>query len=197
MTKHKNIQNPDDYTEEEYRKFENKLFSPVTPVSELEDICMTLAHLPSKEAQDLLAKFRESVRASEVTWLSTAIEEGNYHYLSPQNEQEERDYLALKVMQEIEDEIVELEVKYDEFRLNLEKMEIEQEAVWELVKNGELDAEVELGFHDAKLFPTSQMEKLRKDISVKEKILAQIKKSIQTGRYQNVNPMTMRNVHFC
>jgi hypothetical protein len=196
MTKHKDIQNPDDYTQEDYQAFEIKLFSPLTPAAELQSICMTLAHLPTKAAQDLLGKFQESARASEVPWLDIAKEEGEFHYHSPQNKQEERDYLALKVMQEIEDELIELQIKHDDFRLDLEKMEIKHEAIRELVKNGELEAEAELGLHEAKHFPESKMQQLSKEISVKEKVFAQIKKSIQTERYKDIDTMTMRHVHF-
>jgi hypothetical protein len=196
MTEHKDIQNPAHYTEEDYMEFRAKLFSPVTPVSELEDICMTLAHLPTKEAQDLLTAFRESGRADEVSWLECAADEGQYHYLSPTNEQEKRDYLALKVLQEMEDDIVDLEVKRDELQLELDKKNIEYEAIQALVKSGELDEIQEAAFHDYKLSTEFQMEELTEQISVKEKIFSQIKQSVKTEKYKNVNPMYMRNIHF-
>jgi len=196
MVEHKDIQNPEDYGDGDYAKFEMKLFSPYTERSELEEICMTLAHIPDKRAQDLLKKFKNSERASEVEWLDIAADEGQFHYLSPTNEQEERDYLALKVIQEIEDEIVEIQIKHDDLRLELDKKEIEQEAIKELVKNGEVDKDEGLGFHDYKIMIESQMENLEKEISVKEKISEQIKKSIKTEKYKDVDPMYMRNIHF-
>jgi hypothetical protein len=183
-------------TEQDYQEFEKKLFSPSTPVSQLEKICMTLAHVPTKPAQDLLNKFKESDRANLVTWLDTALEEGQFHYLSPQNEQEERDYLALKVMQELEDEIIDLQVKHDEAKLDLDKMEIKHEAVSQLIKKGELDADEELGFHDIKLWIQKNIEEFSQEIMVKEKTFTQLKESIITKRYQNVDPMVMRNIHF-
>ncbi|MDM8552282.1 hypothetical protein QUF72_19510 [Desulfobacterales bacterium HSG2] len=197
MTEHKDIQNPDDYTEEDYIVFEKKLFSLSTPTSELEDICMTLAHLPTKQAQDLLGKFKESTRANEVGWLDVAMDEGEFHYFSPENEQEERDYFALKVIQEIEDETIELQGKHDDLRLDLRRMDIEQEAVRELVGKGEVDKDETLAFHDCRLIVTSQMEDLERQISVKEKTIDQIKESIKTERYKNMDSMHMRHVHFC
>ncbi len=81
MPAHKDIQNPDKFSEAHYRYFEVKLLSKETTKEELEDICMTLAHLPTKEAQDLLEKFKKSERAKEVKWLECAIDEGKFHYL--------------------------------------------------------------------------------------------------------------------
>ncbi|UCH98371.1 MAG: hypothetical protein JSV88_16430 [Candidatus Aminicenantes bacterium] len=196
MTGHKNTLKRDEFTEEEYQEFEMKLFSSLATVSELERICMTLAHLPTKHAQDLLKRFKESDRAHEVKWLDMALEEGEFHYLSPGNEQEERDYLALKVMQEIEDEILELQIKCDEFKLDLDKMEIKQEAVRELIKKGELDADEELGFHDVNVWIQSNIDELHQQIMVKEKTFNQVKESIKTERYKDVDPQVMRDIHF-
>lgn len=196
MTEHKDIQNPEDYTDQDYDKFEMKLFSQFTSVEQLEEICMTLAHLPTKRAQELLEKFRQSERAGEVEWLECAVEEGEFHYLSPTNEQEGRDYLALKVMQEIEDEIIDLQVQHDECEIAFRKSQIEQEAILELIKNGELDEEAAAEFEDENQIFKSEMEDLQEQINVKEKVFDQIKKSIKTERYKNVDLMHMRHVHF-
>ncbi|MDM8521753.1 hypothetical protein QUF80_00115 [Desulfococcaceae bacterium HSG8] len=196
MTGHKDIQNPDDYTEKDYQEFEEKLFSPSASVAELEDICMTLAHLPTERAQGLLMKFRETARSQEVLWLDCAAEEGQYHYLSPQNDEESRDYLALKVMQELWDEIIELEVKHDQFKLEAEKEDIQYQAIESLIKEGKLEKEEGYGFHDANTITTSEMEDLAHQISVKEKIFDKIKESIKTDRYKDIDPMYMRNIHF-
>jgi hypothetical protein len=196
MTEHKDIQKPDDYTDKDYDEFEMKLFSQFTSVDQLEEICMTLAHLPTKRAQELLEKFSNSERASEVGWLEGAMDEGQFHYLSPTNEQEERDYLALKVMQEIEDEIVDLHVKYDELKLELDKREIEYGAILELIKQGELHEDEALGFQEYKGIQEKNMEELAHQIAVKEKTFDQIKKSVKTEKYKDVDMMYMRHIHF-
>jgi hypothetical protein len=191
MTPHQNIQNPDDYSETDYQSYEQKLFAPLTSVDELEEICMTLAHLPTKRAQDLLGKFKKSRRASQVGWLDIAIEEGQLNYLSPNNEAERRDYLAVEVVQELEHEIIELEVKYDEFQLDWDKQDIIHEAVRELVKLGEAAPEEEMTLHDNQLWVESKMAELRSEIALKEKTVAQIKTSIKTDRYKNLLPQGM------
>lgn len=196
MTEEKNTCQQEELTEQQYREMEVRLFSSSAPVSDLEKICMTLAHIPTEHSQDLLTRFKNSARGQDVAWLDEALAEGQFHYLSPLNEREERDYLALKVMQEIEDEIIDLQAKRDEAKLDLDKMAIKQEAVRELVKTEELDADEELGFHDVNVWLTSRIEELNREISVKEKIFARIKESIQTERYRNLNPQAMRNVQF-
>lgn len=186
----------ENFSEQDYKQFEAKLFSPSTPTSELESICMTLAHIPTKRAQELLAMFTESDRAHEVTWLGVAAEEGEFHYLSPQNEQEERDYLALKVMQELQDQLMELEIKFNDAKVAFDKMEIQHEAIRELVKKGELEPEEEAGLHDARVTFESDVEELRQQIQLKEKIYDQIGESIKTERYKEVDPMVMQNIHW-
>lgn len=196
MIEHKNIQDPDAYNEEDYIVLEHKLLSPDTSTEELEEICMTLAHLPTKEAQELLEKFRQSDRADEVGWLQCAIDEGRFHYLSPTNEQEERDYLALKVLQEMEDQIVELETEYSGYEIELNKLEIEHEAVAALVKKGEIDENEEIVYQDRKTMIESKMEELKKDIETQEKIFDQIKQSIKSEKYKDIDPMYMSEVVF-
>jgi hypothetical protein len=99
-------------------------------------------------------------------------------------------------MQELEDEIIDLQVKYDEAKLDLAKMEVKHEAVSQLIKKGELDADEELGFHDIKVCIQADIEEFSQQIMVKEKTFAQLKESIKTERYQNVEPIVMRNIHF-
>jgi hypothetical protein len=79
MKKEKDIYQQDDFSEEDLKTFEAKLFSPSTPVSELGTICMTLAHLPTRESLKLLKRFKKSERGKEVIWLDSAIEECRFH----------------------------------------------------------------------------------------------------------------------
>ena len=59
-----------------------------------------------------------------------------------------------------------------------------------------LGKDEELGFHDYKIMLESQMEDLEKQIFLKEKIFEQIKKSIKTKKYKDVDSICMRNIHF-
>jgi len=196
MTKHDNIHKPDEFSEQDYKAFEKKLFSASTPRSELERICMTLAHVPTKRAQDLLTLFKESDRAHEVPWLDVAAEEGRYDFLDPQNEQEERDFLALKVMQEMWDEMIELEMKEKEAQLAADKMDIQYEAVKELVKKGKLDSTEEVALQELKRLSESRADELSREIERKDKIFDQIKESIKTEKYKDVDVEEMRDIHF-
>ncbi len=83
MTEHKDIQNLDDYTDKDYQKWEYLLLDPDTNRKELEEIVMTLAHLPTERAQEMLKKFEQSDRSDEVTWLEPAMEENEMWLLNP------------------------------------------------------------------------------------------------------------------
>jgi len=196
MTEHLSIQDPADYDEADMMRFAEKLFSPLTSQEELERICMTLAHIPSKEAQELLRKFRESGRAGDVDFLECAVDEGTFHYLSPTNEQEEHEFLVLKVIQELNDAIVDLDVELQTLDLDYRKKEIEHQATLALVAAGELEADTALGFDDAKRILESDMEKLRAEMETKEKVIDYLQGSIRTEKYKNVSHSTMQHIHF-
>ena len=59
MQNNKNCIKKANFDEENYKTYEEKLLSPLTPIPELEKICMALAHDSEKKAQDLLAEFKE------------------------------------------------------------------------------------------------------------------------------------------
>jgi len=196
MTEHKDIQNPEDYSEKDYQRFRYLLTSDDTPVEELEEICMTLAHLPTEEAKKILAEFKNSERAEEVGLLDFAIEENETWYLSPNNEAEERDFLALKMVGEKDDRIVELMTKCDTCELNIRKYEIEREAIEELLPENP-DFKYDLSaLHDLLVMEQDRLEKLRLDIEREEKIQAQIKASIKTEKLKNLDPSALDNFHF-
>ena len=200
MTQHKDIQNPKKFSEAHYRYFEAKLFSKETSKEELEDICMTLGHLPTKEAQDLLEKFKQSERAKEVGWLECAIDEGKHWYLSPTNEQEERDYLALKILSLKDDEIVELMGKQNEHNFQIRKMNIELEAMEKLVKEKDENKEDIkyriIALQDLIKIETTNLKEVEEEIEFQEKIREKIKQSIKTERYKDMDPMYMNEIHF-
>lgn len=124
------------------------------------------------------------------------LEEDNDHYLAPQNEQEEQDYLALKVMQEVEDEIIELEVEHGQLQVIFEKKTIEYEAAQVLIDSQQLDLTDAKELLEQREQLEAQMQQLRRKIRIKEMVLEQIKESIKTERYKIVNPVTMRNIQF-
>ena len=200
MTQHKDIQDPKNFSEAHYKFFEIKLFSAETSKEELEDICMTLGHLPTKEAQDLLEKFKQSERSKEVEWLECAIDEGKHWYLSPTNEQEERDYLALKILNLKDDEVVELMGKKDEHDFSIRKMNIELEALEKLAKGKDENKE-DLKYRIIALqelikIESTNLKEVEKEIELQEKIREKIKQSIKTERYKDLDPMYMNEVHF-
>jgi len=196
MTEHLSIQDPDDYDEADLMRFAETLFSPLTDVTELERLCMMLAHIPSKTAQELLNKFRGSARAGEVGFLDVAIDEGTYHYLSPTNAQEEHEFLVIKVIQEMTDAVVDLDVEQQQLDLDLRKMAIRHAATRALVAAQALDPDEVLGFDDAELCLKNDISELSYRIENQEKVIEYLRASIQTEKYKNVDHSMMQHIHF-
>jgi hypothetical protein len=196
MTEHIAIQDPDDYSPEDLMRMAEHLFAPLTPVAELERICMTLAHLPTQEAQDLLTRFQASPRADEVTWLECAVEEGTYLLLDPRNPLEEREYLTLKVIQELTDEVTDLELERDKTSLSREKGEIRLSALQALADAGKVHPDEVLGYGCGIQCDTHRIDKLNGEIELKEAMIAHLRASITTPRYRQADPDFMRHVHW-
>ncbi len=202
MTEHKDIQDPKKFSEAHYKFFEAKLFSTKTSKEELEEICMTLAHLPTKDAQDLLEKFKQSERAKEVEWLECAIDEGKFHYLCSNNEKEERDMIALKLYFRKENEIVELMGKCQTYEFRLQQYNIELDALKKLQKEKLSEPEKEdikyriLALKDIIAIEQSKLDETNTDIKMMEKINKKIKKSVTTKRYQNLQFWDLDEIHF-
>jgi len=183
MTEHKDIQDPKNFSEAHYKFFEIKLFSKGTSKEELEDICMTLAHLPTKEAQDLLEKFKQSERAKEVSWLECAVDEGKFHYLCSNNEQEERDLIAIKLYHKKVDEIVDLMGKQSIHEFCIMEYQIELDALrlllkTKLKKTEKNDVETKIiAIENLIQIEQDQIAKVVSDIEIMEKINEKIKES--------------------
>lgn len=196
MNNTENNTREEEINEKDYKEFESILCSSTSSVKELAYVCMTLAHEPTKRAQDLLAQFKASSRGHEIDWLDLAIEEGQDWYLDPTNDREERDYLALKMMQEIFNEQVEIRISLDDETLALRKMEIEHSAIRELAKKKLIPEEKVHGLEDLKRFHQDKHDTLKETLDVKEKIYDYLKESIQTERYKDLDPSVMENIHF-
>ncbi|MCD6205062.1 MAG: hypothetical protein J7L22_05315 [Candidatus Marinimicrobia bacterium] len=196
MTEHKKIQYPEDFSEKDYQYFRYKLFSDDATKEELEDICMSLVHLPTEEAKKLLEEFKHSERAAEVEWLEVAIEENQFHYLMPENEQEERDFLILKMIGEKDGMIVDLMGECQRHKYRIDKYEIESEALQHLLsENPDLEIDISV-LHDLIVIEKNNLEEKEKEIEKIEKIRTRLKDMIKTERLKNLSPMDIKNFHF-
>lgn len=195
MTEHLPIQHPDDYTPEDMMRMAEALFAPSTPVAELERICMTLAHLPTEDAQGLLARFRGSPRAGEVSWLECAIDEGSYLLLTPTSELEEREFLTLKVIEDLSDEIVDLEVEREQVRLRRDKAEIRLAAREALAEAGKLDADL-LDYDRLDIEQDNErLGDLTEVMDEREAMIEYLRATITTPRYRSADPLFVRHIH--
>lgn len=202
MVRHKDVQNPEDYQGSDYHEFRSKLFSDDTPLSELEEICMTLAHLPTKTAQNLLLDFQSSDRASEVCWLQCAVDEGQFHYLSPVSKTERRDLIALKLYYKNEEMVVDQMGKRTTYEYNLEQMQIELDAVSKLIQKTVSKADKEeleikaSALQGIMCWEESRLVETLSVIQLTEKINQEIKESITTSKYANLNYMEVNEIKF-
>ena len=185
-----------DETSGEFSRFEAELNSPDTPGACLKQICMTLAHMDSSEAQELLARFKESKRAKEVPWLDMAIDEGGFIHMEPRDEEEEKDYLALKMVQEMNDQLTDLGIELSEARLNLRKSRIEEAAIRELVRANELQDHHESVARNTRIELESSIVALSDHIERKEKVMNRIHQSIRTQKYLELEIEWMRSIQF-
>ncbi|MCD4693077.1 MAG: hypothetical protein K8R79_09195 [Calditrichales bacterium] len=202
MTEHKDIQDPKNYSEKDYKKFEYLLFAEDTETEALKEIVMTLAHLPTKRAQDLLAKFNESERAEEVEWLEPAMDEGRSWYLWPDNDEEERDMTALKLYHKNEDHIVKLMCECNVSEYQIKQYEIELEALDKLQREKLSKDEKEdikyriIAINDIIRMEKDKLNETNKDIALQEKINKKIIESIKTERYKDLEPWDIDGFQF-
>lgn len=202
MTKHKDIQNPEDYTDKDYQKWEYLLLDPDTNKAELDDIVMTLAHLPTERAQELLKKFEGSDRAGEVSWLEPAMEENEMWLLNPDTDQKVRDMKAMKLSAKKQKIIVELMGKCDVYQYRIDLLKIEIDALNQMEKDetGEKFLK-QIGYkksalHDMIIWEQNHLEEAKDDIVMEEKISKKLEESVKTEEYKKLDFTTNDGWHF-
>lgn len=202
MTKHKAIQNPENFSEKDYKRFEYLLFAKDTPTDILEEIVMTLAHLPTKQAQDLLQRFKESDNAHKVDWLEPAMDEGKALYIWPETDQESDDLMALKLYHKKEDHIIAQMGEVERLEYQIKHYEIELKALKAVQKESRSKEKKEdIGYRISALtdlitIHKSKLEEIKNDIEIEEKVNKKIKQSIKTKRYKNLSASDISGFHF-
>jgi len=200
MTQHKDIQDPENFSEGDYQKYEFLLNAEDTPAEMLKEIVMTLAHIPTEKAQDLLARFKETDNAEKVEWLEPAMNEGKALFIWPETEQEERDMMALKLYHKKNDFIVELMGRQQVCEYSINQYQIELKALQNL-KTKKLNESEDIKLRIIALTDLIRMEKnkveeTKLEIILEEKINKKIKESIKTKRYINLESWDIDGFHF-
>jgi len=195
MNEHFSSADPDDQDDHELMDLAERLFSSETPVVELERICMRLAHCVSDGAQQLLERFRQSPRAGAVEWLDCALEEGAFHLLSPRNDLEEQEFLVLKVVEDIQETIVDLCMRRDEIDLQRRKLLVRQAALSSIGADG-LVADDLLCEVDAQLAEIDrEIVDIDRRVVIEEAVIKRLRASITTPRYRAADPRLIRSIH--
>jgi len=185
MTEHKDIQNPKEFSDKDYKEFHYKLMDEYTSTEELKEICMTLAHLPTINAKNILNEFKNSERADEVEWLDIAMDENEFLLMTPENEEEERDYMALELIKDIHQEIFELDEQIDELRDTIAKNKIRVEAYKQLSSEFEVKKDIK---NLEKTIQSDQvkLEDSQVEIFFKQNVCDTIHESIKTEKYKDM-----------
>ncbi len=186
MTEHKNIQNPKEFSDKDYKEFRYKLMDEYTSTEELKEICMTLAHLPAINAKNILNEFKNSERADEVGWLDVAMDENKFLLMTPENEEEERDYLALELIEDIHQEIFEMDEQIDELHDTIAKNKIRLETYKQLSSEFEVKKDIE---NLEKTIQSDQvkLEDSQVEIFFKQSVCDTIHGSIKTEKYKDMD----------
>ena len=154
---------------------------------------MTLAHLPTQRAKDLLAEFERSDRAGEVAWLECAIDENTGWLLSPETEQEERDFLAVRVIGEIREKIIDLEGKIDGRNIEITKDTIRVEALQKLSPVFETGPDIQAIESNIQRCQ-KLIEEYQLEIQLSDAVSEKIRESIQTDKYKDIDPWDLRGM---
>ena len=134
-------------------------------------------------------------------WLEPAMDEGKSLYIWPENDQEERDIMALKLYKKNNDQIIEIMGEIDVSEYIIKEYEIELAALEKLQKQKLSEFEKEdiiyriIAIKELMKLDENHLVKTKKDIAVQEKINENIKESIKTERYKNLEPGDISDFH--
>ena len=188
--------------DEEVQYYKKILTSTESSKKDLERVCMRLAHSSTKEAKDLLEEFSKSDRASEVEWLQCAIDEGEFYYYGPNDDEERRDLIAMKLYHKKFNEIYDLEHEADKHKFNMIVYNIEIDALKALLlettdEDEKSQIEIQLSVcNDLLTIEKGHYESKQYDINLMEKVHDKILQQITTERYKNLSYTFFDSFHF-
>lgn len=177
-------------TPQQLKQWICELFDPNTSKEDLCRNVMTLAHIRQMEALRALEEFQKSSRVEEVEWIDCAIEECIFGLLSPENEQEKKDYTRVELWQHYEDELIELEGKLEAARTMKYQLQIEKEFLESLVDKapkGEPQLAVNLrlsGIDHRIAMEANKIYNLQLEIEGQQFLVEQIEKAVESPLYR-------------
>lgn len=159
------------------------------------------AHAGTQEALENLAKFIQNEKNESLRdYAECARDEAEFMYYSPQNEQEERDFLLARLIWRRQEKFWELEGKADTARLELKELNLDRQAHQKLMqklKDKNKKKEWQYNFSEDYYFMVKQrLEEIEEEISYKAAWLEQARKLIKTKKYQVPPVHIFEHIHF-
>lgn len=160
----------------------------------------TLAHQGTKEALNEIADFILKTEDADLRdFAEMALDEAEFLYYSPVNEQEEKDLLVAKMIKEHDEQLFSLISRYDCAKLELEKLEIEKDIdrkVCGVSKKGQ-EVKSESRFSaEYYAIVKEKMEKIEADIDYESAWIKEAEKMIKTEKFKDFPVDVLDKLHF-
>lgn len=160
-----------------------------------------LAHAGTEEALEALRKFiRKEENEDLRDYAEIAQEEAEFNYYSPQNEQEEEDFLLARTIWRRQENLWELEGKADSARLELRELDLDRKAHQKLMASLTDKEKIDLwkyNFSEDYYFMIKQrVEELDEKIAYEAVWLEQARQLVKTKKYQTPPVHIFDHIHF-
>lgn len=166
-------------------------------ISELID----LAHQGSQQSIEKLSEIIKTAKDEGLkATAKIAKEEAEYFYYSPENNQEEKDLLLMKMIRDREDSLImDLESRAGAAKFELEKLDIEREVHQELLKVLPEDKQKDWQYNFSEDYYTTvagRLQEIEADIEYENRWLEMAKKLIKTKKYFDLPPDFFQHYHW-
>lgn len=161
---------------------------------------MELAHEGTKESVEKLERFIDETRDEDARSMAEiALDEARFHYLSPNNAQEERDFdLAFLIVKQ-EARLSDLQEKIDAVMHELAILEIEKDVHDALIADANKEHQEAWKYNfseDNRMTVVMRRDELQGEVLYINAWLAQARKLIKTEKYKNLPEGALDGWHY-
>jgi hypothetical protein len=161
----------------------------------------TLAHFGTKDSLTKISEFIATTLDEDLRGFARcAYDEAEFFYYSPENDQEEKEFLIAKMIKEKDDNLLKLEMKAEDIRFDLKELEIDREVNKKMLANSKNKAEKEewkyLFSEDHFICTQNELAAIESDINYEYAWIAEAEKLIKTEKFKNLPENFFEHVHF-
>ncbi len=171
-----------------------------TDNKKIEAKLMDLAHQGTKEAIDKIEKIIKNTKDSDlIGFAGCALDECYFIYLMPDNEEEERDFLLAKMIDQKENKIIDLEIKAGKLEGRTKRLAIKQEVHEKIIQTSNKDSRWREWRYqisiNAPRFVQERLQEIRDDIEYEEAWVKTAQDTIQNEKYKKIPYGMIKNIH--